>query len=75
MGTQISHKKFGFTPVGDPMSNFKSKTMKKISLLLLVLLANFSLDSCTEENLAEVTNSTPYDQYATEEEHIVPEEE
>ncbi|MBK5192232.1 MAG: hypothetical protein JJE07_03310 [Flavobacteriaceae bacterium] len=49
--------------------------MKKISLILLVLLANFSLVSCTEENLAEVTNSSPNDQFATEEDHIVPEEE
>jgi len=74
VGTQISHKKPGFTPEGNPMSNFKSKTMKKISLLLLVLLANFSLVSCTGENLEELTNSSPNDQFATEDEHIVPEE-
>lgn len=50
--------------------------MKKVSIVLLAVLANLSLISCTEENLADIINPGN-DIYATdgEKEHIDPEEE
>ncbi len=39
--------------------------MKRISLLLLILISNLSITSCTEQSLAESTDE-PQKQYATE---------
>lgn len=39
--------------------------MKRISLLILLLISNFSIISCTEQSLAEATNE-PQREYATE---------
>lgn len=39
--------------------------MKRISLLLLLIISNLSIISCTEQSLAEATDE-PQRQYATE---------
>lgn len=39
--------------------------MKRISLLLLLLISNYSIISCTEQSLAEATDE-PQRKYATE---------
>jgi len=39
--------------------------MKRISLLLLFLISNLSIISCTKESLADATNA-PQKEYATE---------
>lgn len=50
--------------------------MKKISLLLLVLLGNLALISCTEESLADATEDVPgHFADGGDEEYIDPEEE
>lgn len=46
------------------LSNFKTKVMKKITLLLL-LIANLSAISCTEQSITEEVNS-PKNNYATD---------
>lgn len=39
--------------------------MKRISLLLLLLISNYSIISCTEESLADADND-PQDYYASD---------